>query len=94
MRELQEETGLTVGSVGQQVASRNFTLLLPSGETVAADERFFIIHTERVDIDNLGWTANEKEVIGNHHWWTIEVLKHSDETIFPRELLIDTLGKL
>jgi len=94
MRELQEETGLTVGSVGQQVASRNFTLLLPSGETVVADERFFIIHTERVDIDNLGWTANEKEVIGNHHWWTIEELKHSDETIFPRELLIDILGKL
>ncbi|MGY3142790.1 8-oxo-dGTP pyrophosphatase MutT (NUDIX family) [Ewingella americana] len=94
MRELQEETGLTVGSVGQQVASRNFTMMLPSGETVVADERFFIIPTEIVDIDNLGWTANEKEVIGNHHWWTIEELKHSDETIFPRELLIDILGKL
>ncbi|MCA7175306.1 DNA mismatch repair protein MutT, partial [Escherichia coli] len=30
-------------------------------------------------------------VIRDHHWWTIEELIHTNETIFPRDLIISIL---
>ncbi|MEB7830389.1 NUDIX domain-containing protein [Klebsiella quasipneumoniae] len=92
LRELREETGLSRRTVGPQVAFQSFTMMLPSGETVLAEENFFIIHTEKSDIDCSGWSGNEKKVIHDHHWWTLEELTHTNETIFPRDLLIDILA--
>ena len=91
IRELFEETGLTRTLTGPQIASRTFTMMLPSGETVLADERFFMINANTVDFDRSGWSSNEKEVIRDHHWWTIEELIHTNETIFPRDLIINLL---
>ncbi|WP_082228439.1 NUDIX hydrolase, partial [Klebsiella variicola] len=78
LRELSEETGLTRRTAGPQVASRRFTMMLPSGETVLAEEHFFIIHTEKSDIDYSGWSSNEKKVIRDHYWWTLEELRHTN----------------
>lgn len=91
LRELREETGLTRKTAGPQVASRTFTMMLPSGETVLADEHFFIIHTAILDIDRSEWSSNEKEVIRDHYWWTKEELRHTSEIIFPRDLIINIL---
>jgi 8-oxo-dGTP pyrophosphatase MutT (NUDIX family) len=91
LRELLEETGLTRTLTGPQIASRTFTMMLPSGETVLAEERFFIIDADKSDLDRSGWSSNEKEVIRGHHWWTIEELRHTNETIFPRDLIINIL---
>ena len=91
IRELFEETGLTRTLAGPQIASRTFTMMLPSGETVLAEERFFMINANTVDLDRSGWSSNEKEVIRDHHWWTIEELIHTNETIFPRDLIISIL---
>ena len=91
IRELFEETGLTRTLAGPQIASRTFTMMLPSGETVLAEERFFMINANTVDLDRSGWSSNEKEVIRDHHWWTIEELIHTNETFFPRDLIISIL---
>ncbi|POZ18562.1 DNA mismatch repair protein MutT [Lelliottia aquatilis] len=91
LRELQEETGLTRTSAGPQIASRNFTMMLPSGETVLAQERFFIIHTDKSDIDRSRWTSNEKKVIRDHRWWTLGELRQTHEIIFPLDLIISIL---
>ena len=91
IRELFEETGLTGTFTGPEIASRSFIMMLPSGETVLADERFFMINTNTVELDRAGWSNNEKEVIHDHHWWTIEELIHTNETIFPRDLIINIL---
>lgn len=91
LRELQEETGLTRTSAGPQIASRNFTMMLPSGETVLAQERFFIIHTDKSDIDRSRWTSNEKKVIRDHRWWTLDELRQTHEIIFPLDLIISIL---
>jgi 8-oxo-dGTP pyrophosphatase MutT (NUDIX family) len=92
LRELREETGLTRDSAGPQIASRTFEMMLPSGETVLAEERFFIIHADQSDIDRSGWSSNEKMVIREHHWWTIEELRQTTEIIFPADLIIEILG--
>lgn len=95
LRELQEETGLKRDSAGAAAASRTFPMQLPDGETVLAEERFFIIHAEKTDIDCSGWSENEKSVIQNHYWWSLEELRDTNQTIFPHDLIINILsGKL
>lgn len=91
LRELQEETGLKRDSVGAAAASRTFPMQLPDGETVLAEEHFFIIHAEKTDIDCSGWSENEKNVIQNHYWWTLEELRDTNQTIFPHGLIIEIL---
>lgn len=91
LRELFEETGLTRRTAGPQVASRTFPMMLPSGENVLAEERFFIINADKSDIDRSGWSNNEKEVICNHHWWSLEELRQTNEIIFPLDLIISIL---
>ena len=93
LRELQEETGLIRDSAGAVVASRTFPMLMPDGETVLAEESFFIIHAEVKDIDYSGWTENEKRVIKSYYWWISEELKNTGETIYPHDLIIDLLSR-
>ncbi|MDP9707739.1 UNVERIFIED_ORG: 8-oxo-dGTP pyrophosphatase MutT (NUDIX family), partial [Rahnella aquatilis] len=68
LRELLEETGLIRTDAGPQIASRTFTMMLPGGETVLAEEHFFIINTNKSDIDRSRWSSNEKNVIRDHYW--------------------------
>ena len=91
LRELFEETGLVRKTAGPQIASRTFTMMLPSGENVLAEERFFIINADKSDIDRSGWTNSEKEVIHDHYWWTLEELRQTNEIIFPLDLIINIL---
>lgn len=93
IRELFEETGLIRTLTGPQIASQNFTMMLPSGKTVLAEERFFMIDANTVELDRSGWSSNEQEVIRDYHWWTIEELIHTNETIFPRDLIINILER-
>lgn len=91
LRELLEETGLIRTAAGTQIASRTFTMMLPSGENVLAEERFFIINTNKSEIDCSRWSSNEKKVIRDHYWWTIEELRDTNEIIFPLDLIINIL---
>ncbi|MGC1006476.1 NUDIX hydrolase [Pantoea agglomerans] len=91
IRELFEEMGLKETLTGPEVASRTFKMMLPSGETVLADERFFMINANTVDLDRSGWSSNEKELIRDYRWWTLEELIHTNVTIFPRDLIINIL---
>ena len=87
VRELAEETGLRRDSVGVEVARREFTLQLPDGEFVTADERFFLV---RVPVDSLSrtdWTAFEREVMVEHRWWSREELALTELTIWPENLV-------
>ena len=54
-------------------------------------ERFFIITADKSDIDRSGWSNNEKEVIREHYWWSLEELRQTNEIIFPLDLIINIL---
>ncbi|MBK0033291.1 NUDIX domain-containing protein [Erwinia sp. S43] len=92
LRELLEETGLERHAVGDSVASRTFPMMLPDGETVLAEERFFLIYTDKAEIDCSRWSRNEREVISRHRWWTREELMQTHETVFPRDIILEILG--
>ncbi|PHM54397.1 NUDIX hydrolase [Xenorhabdus sp. KK7.4] len=86
IRELREETGIRKDNVGQCVAQRTFEMILPSGETVLAKEHFYIVQFDKEDINTTEWTENEKSVIKHHHWWSIDQLTNTVETVYPNDI--------
>jgi 8-oxo-dGTP diphosphatase len=93
IRELFEETGLRVADVGDEVARRMFTMQLPDGEHVQADERFFVVRTRNAALSREHWTALERDVMAEHRWWSREELAQTEETVFP-ENLAEMLARL
>lgn len=86
IRELREETGITVSSVGECVAERNVTLMLPCGETVLAVERYFVVHAPSEALSRAEWTQQEAQVMADHRWWSAEALRATSDTIWPQAL--------
>ncbi|MBS0528608.1 MAG: NUDIX domain-containing protein [Proteobacteria bacterium] len=83
IRELGEETGMTVEDVGPIVGSRSFRLQMPDGEFVIAHESYFLVRTEVTALSRTGWTDLEAEVMTEHKWWSADELRASAETIYP-----------
>ena len=86
IRELREETGITVSSVGKCVAERNVTLMLPCGETVLAVERYFVVHAPSEALPRAEWTVQEAQVMADHRWWSAEALRATSDTVWPQAL--------
>lgn len=87
IRELAEETGIQLARLDPPVAERQFELVLINGETVLADERYFVVHTTGRALSQQGWTDFEREVMVEHRWWSIEELAGAVETIYPENLI-------
>ncbi|KRP70667.1 DNA mismatch repair protein MutT [Pseudomonas paralactis] len=86
IRELREETGITVSSVGECVAKRNVTLMLPCGETVLAVEQYFVVHAPSEALSRAEWTLQETQVMADHRWWSAEALHATSDTVWPQAL--------
>lgn len=86
-RELYEETGIRPDIIGGPVASSTFEMPLPDGETVRAEERFFVVKITATDITKEGWSAHEKNVMDQYHWWARDELQSTTETVYPLNLL-------
>ena len=87
IRELREETGIRVESVGPQVGQREFVLQLSDGEHVVADERFFRVEAKEATLSRDEWTAEAAEVIVAHRWWSRDELSQTSETVWPENLI-------
>ncbi len=86
IRELREETGIVAREIGPAIASRDFELLLPDGERVWAQERFFVVRVADRRLSREGWTALEQEVMADHRWWSAEELAFTAATVWPERL--------
>lgn len=86
-RELAEETGLVIDHPGPQIARREFVMRAPEGEEVLAEERYFLLRVEGLELSDAGWTELEREVMTEHRWWTREALAAAPERIYPEDLV-------
>ena len=84
-RELFEETGLDL-DCGPQVARREIEFVTIEGVAVSADERYFAVTTDRVDIDCAGHTDLERRVMQEWRWFSRDELARLDEPFFPADL--------
>jgi 8-oxo-dGTP pyrophosphatase MutT (NUDIX family) len=86
-RELWEETGIRAQTIGPEIGRRVFTLQMPDGEHVTADERFFLVKSGDASLSRDGWTALEQDVMTEHKWWSREELAQTSATVWPEDLL-------
>lgn len=87
IRELREETGIEVDDVGEVVGERRFVMRLPSGEDVISMERYYMVRVTSQQLDRDGWTDHETRVMAAHHWWSVEELQGTTQTVYPEGLL-------
>lgn len=87
LRELREETGICCQDPGPCVATRTFPLAMPNGETVLAEERFFIIHTRENTLNTQQWTDHERQVMRDYRWWSRDALLATPDIVYPENLV-------
>jgi 8-oxo-dGTP diphosphatase len=87
LRELEEETGIRSRTPGPELARREFALHLETGETVWADERYFVVAAASQAVSRDGWTVVEQNVMTEHKWWSTEELAATTETFWPDNLI-------
>ncbi|MGN8258792.1 NUDIX hydrolase [Pseudomonas sp. SMSB3] len=87
IRELHEETGIEVLSVGESIACSEFLWQMPDGEQVIAVERYYVVHSNNEHCSTVGWSEQEREVVWEAKWWSESELEDCHEEIFPANLL-------
>lgn len=97
LRELAEEIGPGDYALGPQVAQREFAMLMPDGEQVQAEERYFTVRlAAEITPSPAGWTAEERGCLQAHRWWSREDLAATAQTVYPThlgQLLQDVLAR-
>jgi 8-oxo-dGTP pyrophosphatase MutT (NUDIX family) len=95
-RELAEETGLTALEVGPHIWNRR-DVFEWRGALLEVRERWYLTRvTDVFDLDDAGWTPEEREDIIDYRWWSLDELAATTEPLVPgalaalvRELLRD-----
>ena len=85
LREVKEETGLTLESVSGPVYEQEMDFAFEDVQ-LHQYEQFFVAHVKEFDIDPHGWTDLEKRSVLESRWWSLEELDSTSETIYPEVL--------
>ncbi|MDT9674147.1 NUDIX domain-containing protein [Pseudomonas sp. JV414] len=87
-RELYEETGLDVQSVGRCIARKEFLWKMPDEEHVLAVEKYYVVYACAEHCSTARWSAQERDVVCEIRWWSENELMASTEEILPPDLPI------
>lgn len=85
-RELLEETGI-IADPGHQIARATPQFVTVEGETVQADERYFLARVADTRIDTARHTELEQRVMVDHRWFTPQEFADWHEAVYPENLL-------
>lgn len=87
IRELFEETGLRVDSVGEPIWSIEGQSIFNDGHVQSTYSEYFVVRTTSFELTNENWMDNEFVDITDVRWWTVEELNTSGEQYSPEPLL-------
>ena len=87
IRELFEETGLRVDSVGDPIWSIEGQSVFNDGHVQSTYSEYFVVRTTSFELTNENWMDNEFVDITDVRWWTVEELNTSGEKYSPEPLL-------
>ena len=85
-RELREETGVRVSEVGPAIFRQTVQLEF-EGVRYQQDEDYFLVRIDEPDIDETGWTDNERRVVVEYQWWSAAELRSTGERVYPQGLV-------
>lgn len=86
VRELQEETGLVVASVGEPFHTADLAVNQDWHPYELGHWAWFSIRTDRFDPSDAGWMPDEKVDIVDSRWWSVDELEASGEPFEPDDL--------
>ena len=86
VRELFEETGLVVDSVGEPVWSLDFDVAWDEADHDRGHAEYYVVRCERFTPASTNWTAEEHVDVTAHRWFTADELEASGEPFEPAEL--------
>ncbi|WP_426178470.1 NUDIX hydrolase [Pseudomonas sp. TWRC1-2] len=86
-RELKEETGMDVPSVGKCIAHREFPWKMPDGEDVLAIENYYVARTHTEQCCSAAWSGQERSAISEVRWWSQAELARCNEGVYPPDLM-------
>jgi 8-oxo-dGTP pyrophosphatase MutT (NUDIX family) len=88
VREVAEETGyrLTEADLLGPIASRHVVHGY-SDLVIEQDESFFLAMVSPFEVNISAHTTDEQLTLLGHRWWTHDDLRHTDEWIWPHELV-------
>ena len=88
IREVAEETGYQLaeaellGPIARRHVVHGYSDLV-----IEQDESFFLAMVSPFEVDISAHTADERLTLLGHRWWTHDDLRHTDEWIWPHELV-------
>lgn len=87
IREIKEETGLAPQDVtfGPKVWFGEFEMVF-DGTLTRLNEQFIVAFTEKTDISKENWTLDEKRVVKQIAWFSLDDIESSSDVIFPVDL--------
>lgn len=86
IRELFEETGLRIASIGDPIWSIEGTSVFNDGHVQTTYSEFFVVKTAQFELTNEHWMDNEFVDIKDVRWWSLDELLNSDEKYSPEPL--------
>lgn len=86
VRELQEETGLVVESVGEPFAHVDFDVNTDWHPYELGHWEWFAIRTDRFEPSDAGWMPDEHVDIVESRWWSVDELEASGAPFEPIDL--------
>lgn len=87
IRELHEETGLVVDSVGKPVWSHDFSVQWDDADHDTGHAEFYVLQTDRFEPSSDGWTPEEHIDVLDARWWSIAELLSTNDPWEPAELI-------
>lgn len=86
-RELFEETGLRVESLGEPFWNITGESVFNDGHVQSTYSEFFVYRTSQFEISTDNWMPNEHLDISEIKWWTLDELVNSENNYSPIPLL-------
>jgi 8-oxo-dGTP pyrophosphatase MutT (NUDIX family) len=87
VREVFEETGLRLSAtqLGPVIATRVAYFEFEQRQ-FRQSESFFAVHVEAFTPQHHGWDEVEQRALLAHRWWSVDELRTTDETFYPKAL--------
>lgn len=86
LRELREETGWAEPAIQGPLGHRQHVVTWHDGLTYDCREAWFTARVDRLDVDESGWTDDERLDMDEHRWWSVAEFEASRERFVPADL--------
>lgn len=86
VRELFEETGLVVESVGEPVWSLDFDVAWDTADHDRGHAKYYVVRCERFEPVSTNWTESEHVDVTAHGWFTAAELLTAGQPFEPYDL--------